>query len=348
VRLGYLFLPSISHYNLLGIISRVGTEFFDGNVGELTRKRFRFVIVRKNSKIRFGLLVAAFAVTGLYSTFVAAQEEDRDTPLGDVARSFRKKVPSSQETIDNDNLAKVMDQVESHRLSATSLRYSISAGGKSFQVSAPDVTCSLAFNANAKALLSSQYVQVDLPGDEIPKLEGPAILDGDSLQVSIFNGTDWHISEVAVALTVLKKADGEGPFDYGTAKLLPVVPAIGDQEADSRFQKRSDVTVVYRIRAAAAPAATTIFRAPLNMDIGPDQEWHWAIVQAKGYPPQASSVQTAQFSPRNVPEVTPDSTQGTDRQPVVSPAFLTPAAILDSPANPPSASSTLNQTPTNR
>jgi hypothetical protein len=226
-------------------------------------------------------------VAALLPAFLTAQE-DGDTPLGDVARTFRKKNPPAQEVIDNDNFSKVMDQVESHRASAASLRYSVDAGGKSFQVSAPDVTCSLAFSANTKSLLATQYVQVDLPAGELLKLDGPATIDGDALQVSVFNGTDWHVSEVAVALTLLKRTDiHDTVSDYGAAKLIPAVAGDTSQVPESRAEKRSDMTVIYRMRAAAAPSATTVFRAPLNVEIGPDQEWHWAIVQARGYPPQS-------------------------------------------------------------
>jgi hypothetical protein len=258
-------------------------------------------------------------VVALFPVFLAAQE-DGGTPLGDVARSFRKKNPPAQEVIDNDNLSKVMDQVESHRLSAASLRYSVDAGGKSFQVSAPDVTCSLAFSANTKALLASQYVQLDLPAGELLKLDGPATIEGDALQVSVFNGTDWHVSEVAVALTLVKRADvHDGVSDYGAAKLIPAVAGDTSKLPESRSEKRSDVTVLYRMRAAAAPSATTVFRAPLNVEIGPDQEWHWAIVQARGYPPQSPSgsipptqnpAQSALSPARELPQqplaVTPD------------------------------------------
>jgi hypothetical protein len=197
-----------------------------------------------------------------------------------------------------------MDQVESHRASAASLRYSIDAGGKSLQVSAPDVTCSLAFSANTKALLASQYVQLDLPEGELLKLDGPATIDGDAFQVSVFNGTDWHVSEVAVAFTLLKRSDVHGAVsDYGAAKLIPAMAGEAlqqgtPQDAENRSQKRSDVTVIYKMRAAAAPAATTVFRAPLNLEIGPDQEWHWAIVQARGYPPQRSPESTQQSQPQ--------------------------------------------------
>jgi hypothetical protein len=275
--------------------------------------------VRKLCRTRIGLAVATILAAALLPAFLLAQE-DGDAPLGDVARSFRKKNPPTQEVIDNDNFSKVMDQVESHRASAASLRYSIDATGKSFQVSAPDVTCSLAFSANTKALLATQYVQVDLPAGELLKLDGPATIDGDALQVSVFNGTDWHVSEVAVALTLLKRTDAHGALsDHGAAKLIPAVAAETVQEP-ATAEKRSDVTVLYRMRAAAAPSATTVFRAPLNVEIGPDQEWHWAIVQARGYPPQSpagsipatqdpaqSTLSPSRELPRQRLSVTPDS-----------------------------------------
>ena len=252
--------------------------------------------MRKACKTRIRLAIAMIVVGALLPVFLRAQE-DGDTPLGDVARTFRKKNPPTQEVIDNDNFSKVMDQVESRHASAASLRYSIDTGGKTFQVSAPDVTCSLAFSANTKALLASQYVQVDLPEGELLKLDGPASIDGDALQVSVFNGTDWHVSELSIALTLLKRSDAHDTVSgYGPAKLIPAVAANTVQVPESRSEKRSDVTVIYRMRAAAAPSATTVFRAPLNVEIGPDQEWHWAIVQARGYPPQspAWSIPTTQ------------------------------------------------------
>jgi hypothetical protein len=62
---------------------------------------------------------------------------------------------------------------------------------------------------------------------------------------------------------------------------------------DNRLERRPDTAVLYRMRAAAVPFAVTVFATPLNVEIGPDQEWHWAIVQAKGYPPQQHSEQAA-------------------------------------------------------
>lgn len=272
-------------------------------------------------------LVAGLSL--LAPAMLAAQElDDGDTPLGDVARNLRKQMPSSQqEIIDNDNLTKVMDDVDSHRASRSSLMYSIDGPGKALQVSAPDVTCSLSFSANVKALLASSYVQMDLPADQLLKLSGPAAIHGDSLEVSVFNGTEWHVSEVAVALTVVRRSDfPEASFpdhsghdqpgrdeagrdrrgNDGLAKVIPAAAIEPLQEPgnradlraddrntdrnndrnDDRAGKRPDTAVLYRMRAAAPPFGVTVFAAPLNVEIGPDQEWHWAIVQAKGYPPR--------------------------------------------------------------
>ena len=48
--------------------------------------------------------------------------------------------------------------------------------------------------------------------------------------------------------------------------------------------------MIYRMRAAAPPSATTVFSTPLRLELAPDEEWHWAIVQAKGYPPGTSPI----------------------------------------------------------
>jgi hypothetical protein len=232
------------------------------------------------------LVIAMLAVVWLLPSVLIAQDDASEIPLGDIARSFHKK-PSSNEVIDNDNLSKVMDQEESRRFASSALRYSIDAAGKSFQVSAPDVTCRLSFSANAQALLSRQYAQFDLPTHELGKLAGRATIEGDSLQVSIFNGTDWHLSEVAVAVTLLRKTfASDAAIYFGTSQLLAAMDGASSTDAGHRPEKRSDATFLYRMRAAGPPSTVTVFRAPLNVEIGPDQEWHWAIVQAKGYPPE--------------------------------------------------------------
>lgn len=217
----------------------------------------------------------------LAPAFLAAQEDANETPLGDIARNLRKKNPT-EAVIDNDNLNTAMEQVQIRKLAGTAVTYSIDSGGKSFQISSPDASCRLSFSANSKALLANQYTQMQLPAHELAKLAGPAVLDGQSLQVSVFNGTDWHLSEIAIALTLVSKSESDASVARGSGKL--VAAAIKDPVAAAA--KPPDATTLYRVRAAAAPATTTLFRAPLDSEIGADQEWHWAIVEAKGYPPQ--------------------------------------------------------------
>lgn len=183
-------------------------------------------------KTRLILLLAA--LLALHPARLIAQDSPNDSPLGDLARTLRKKTPPSQDVIDDDNLTKVMQQAESRHASGSALKFLMAGESKGFQVAAPDVTCSLSFTANAKLLLSSQYAQMELPPSEVMKLEGPATIEGDALIVSVYNRTDWHVSEVAVALTVVKKAQDRdmslssaatpnGLMSYGSAKVMPVV-----------------------------------------------------------------------------------------------------------------------------
>jgi hypothetical protein len=243
-------------------------------MGLLAQTRFRLALI----------FLAGF----LLPPSLAAQEQDdpNDAPLGDVARTLRKQTPGSTDVIDNDNLAGVMARAESHRPTDSALKFLMDGEEKGFHVSAPDVTCSLSFSANTKALLANQYAQMDLPAAEVLKLAGPATIEGDALQVSIFNGTGWHVSEVAVALTLVKNLDSPEAAQF-------IDPMAG---SEVRPEKKPDVTMLYRMRAGAAPMSTTVFSAPLNIELAPGQEWHWAIVQAKGYPPRTAIATMQQTS----------------------------------------------------
>jgi len=215
-----------------------------------------------------------------------------DKPLGDVARNLRKKIPPSQKVIDDDNLSTVMEQAESRHAQGSALKFLMAGEEKGFHVSAPDVTCSLAFTANVKSLLSSQYAEMELPTGEVLKLEGPATIAGNVLIVAVLNRTDWHVSEVTVALTMVKTSEGgdassSDALPYAAARLLPAVALSSLQASEAGSEKKPDATRVYRMRAAAPPLATTVFSAPLNWELASDEEWHWAIVQARGYPPQS-------------------------------------------------------------
>jgi len=229
-------------------------------------------------KCKFYLGITLVLLGVLLPVGAAAQSDD-GVSLGDLARSLRKsKEPPAQTVIDNDNLSQVMDDVESQRLKGA-LAFSLDPSGKNFQISSPDVTCSLSFSANAAVLVVDPYVPLDLPQSELMKLDGPATIDGDTLQVSVYNGTDWNLKEITVGLTIVRVADSDENA-FSAASLLPP-PGANSAPAE----KHSDQTLLFHLKGTAAPLATTVFRGRLSAALSPDEEWHWAIVQAKGIPP---------------------------------------------------------------
>jgi len=233
-----------------------------------------------------GVLLLAFVPC------VCAQDDPNDTPLGDVARSLRKKTASSETIIDNDNFSQAMDDAESRREAGSSLVFSLDAGANTFHVSSPDVTCSLSFTAKTASLLSDPVLLDELPRSELAKLDGPATIDGDSLQVSMHNGTSWELREVVIGLTIVKRPEprpelGDNALYFGQARIVPAVVGDAPAQVQDSFQKQPDVTLLLHVKGSAAPSTTAIFRTPLNFALFPDQEWHWAIVRAKGIPPPA-------------------------------------------------------------
>jgi hypothetical protein len=261
-----------------------------------------------SSRLKLVLLVAGMFVLALPQR-ASAQEDATDAPLGDVARSFRKITPSSTAVIDNENFSKVMDDAESQRTAGSSPVFTLDPGGKTFHVSSPDVSCSLSFSAKTSSLLSDPVDLDEMPRSELAKLDGPATLDGDSLQVSMHNGTSWELREVVIGLTIVKRPDAVDSA----------------QQAQDSLQKQPDVTLLLRIKGSAAPSATAMFRTPLNFALFPDQEWHWAIVRAKGIPPQTPPPAAATTQPEHG---TGQVSQGTP------PVSSQTSALTSSPSQP--------------
>jgi hypothetical protein len=214
----------------------------------------------------------------------ANAQSDGEISLGDFARSLRQnkdpKEPAPPTVIDNDNLSQVMDDVENLKLTTRPM-FTFDGPAKNFRMSSPDGTCSLSFNANATALLSSPYVSQDLPPGELAKLDGPANIHGDTLEVSLFNASSWNVREITVGLTIVRPAD-PSVADYGAAKLLPAAAT-----DTTPTEKRSDLTVLLHLKGATAPFATTVYQEKLKSTLDEGEEWHWAIVEAKGIPPAA-------------------------------------------------------------
>jgi len=238
-----------------------------------------------------GVLLLAFAPR------LSAQEDAGDASLGDVARHFRKKPAVSETVIDNDNFSKAVDEAATRHAAGASPVFTLEPrgndpGGKSFHVSSPDVTCSLSFSVKTTSPFSDPLLLDELPRTELAKLDGPATIDGDSLQVSMHNGSAWELREVVIGLTIVKQsASVEASSPFSQARIVPAAgfSAVksGSQNVQDSYQKQADVTMLLHVKGSAAPSTTATFRTPLNFALFPDQEWHWAIVKAKGIPPQA-------------------------------------------------------------
>jgi hypothetical protein len=226
----------------------------------------------------------------------AQSDDNPDTPLGDIARSYRKEKKAFERTvIDNENLDKLMDEIQNKKFSS-SLLFSFDNVGKSFKVSSPDITCSLAFSGKASSLLSDPFMSRELPGSELVKLDGPAVIQGNTLEVTIFNGSEWNIRELTVGITTLRSA----PIPYGPPMLKPAAETIIESS-----EKRSDQTVLYHLKGSATPQSTTVFTADLTEELGQGQEWHWAIVSAKGVPAEPATTASAPTPPASVPPEEP-------------------------------------------
>jgi hypothetical protein len=259
---------------------------------------------------------------------VRAQDDPNDAPLGDVARTFRKKIASPEVVIDNDNFSKVVDDAETRRATGSTMVFSLDPGAKNFHVSTPDVSCSFSFSAKTSSLLSDPIILDELPRSELAKLEGPATIDGDSLQVSMHNGTEWELREVVIGLTILRRPS-EAAASYG-ARIVPAMAGGPAQQAQDSFQKQPDVTVLLRVKGSAAPAATALFRTQLNFALFPEQEWHWAIVRAKGVPPQLSPQAPAEVTAVPIPALLPEQPAPDPRAlPGQLPSQLSPTSAPD-------------------
>src|SRR5579864_3740538 len=215
----------------------------------------------------------------LLSAAVPLCAQDDDVPLGDLARSVRKSKPaeSQPEVIDNDNIAIMMDKAEAERLDGKPV-FSIDPSGKTFRMTSPDGTCSLSFDANAAALVTSPYVASDVPQYELAKLEGAAAVHDGVLEVTLHNGTNWELKEIVVGVTLLNQP---------AAALQPArLITAADIQSDA---KPPDLTTIYHMKTAAPADSTKIFRAVVSDNLSQAKDWHWALVSARGVPPAAPS-----------------------------------------------------------
>jgi hypothetical protein len=252
---------------------------------------------------------------------LAASAQDDAPSLGDVARDQRRNKaqqqpqasPDSARTvIDNDNLVQVMEDAKKARpVKSDKAVFSIDPSGNTLKVSSPDVTCSLSFNARASALLIKPVLIEDLPLTELLKIDGPGSIQDESLQLEVFNGTDWDLREITVGIT-LERKPGENADVAARARVIPAAEAI----APITVERRSDVTLLYHLKAEAKPFSTTAFHENIGITPGPDEDWRWSIVEAKGIRPS---------QPQPAADPLPD------------PLFATPSSLLPGSNHPPLA-----------
>ena len=223
-----------------------------------------------------GILLVAAAL-GLGSVLPApAQSQDQGASLGEIARALRAKKKAELPVITNDNfshLPQLIRQTEQQALAAGLVAPPV-------RHSEPEITCSLAFSAQSpSAPAANASIPQDLPSGVLAKLDGPAVISGDTLQVSIYNGSNWDVQEITVGITVVKRENQVAAL-AASAQLLPASDA-----GPAPMLKKPDETFLYHLKGSAPPSSTTAFKQALGLNLGPNDEWHWAILQARGLPP---------------------------------------------------------------
>lgn len=224
---------------------------------------------------------------------IAVRAQEDDVSLGDLARNLRKSKAQQPQPdrpiIDNENLGQAMEDVK--KLKPTDrLVFSIDPAGKNLRVASTDVTCSLSFNARVASLLLKPVLVEDLPPNELIKLDGPASIQDDTLQLEVFNGTEWELREITVGLTLERKA-GESAELAARARVIPAAQGLGPVTVE----KHSDLTVLYHLKGSAKPFTTTTFRESIGAQLAADQDWHWSIVEAKGIRPADAPLPTIEL-----------------------------------------------------
>jgi hypothetical protein len=239
--------------------------------------------------MRFRIPILRLAALCVLLIPAVAFAQDDAPSLGDLARNLRNdknndkdkaQQPQPLTVIDNDNLTQVMDDAKNARpVDNFKTVLSIDPSGNTLKVSSPDVTCSLSFNARSSSLIKSAPIE-ELPLTELLKIDGPGSIQDESLQLEVFNGTDWDIKEITVGLT-LERKPGENAELAASARVIPAAEGL----APVAVERRSDVTLLYHLKAESRPFSTTAFHENIGITPGPDEDWRWSIVEAKGILP---------------------------------------------------------------
>lgn len=221
---------------------------------------------------------------------MAAGAQDDGLSLGDLARNLRKNKAQQQSqpasepartVIDNDNLPQVMEEAKRAKpVVQTKTVFSLDPSGNALKVSSPDVTCSMSFNARASSLLVRPVLIEDLPLDELVKLDGPGSIQDDSLQLEVFNGTEWTLREITIGL-MLERKPGEDAERAARGRVIPAATGAGA----ATVERHSDVTLLYHLKTETKPFSRATLRENIGITPAADEDWRWSIVEAKGIRP---------------------------------------------------------------
>jgi hypothetical protein len=241
--------------------------------------------------MRFRLpILPWFALCLLLAPWAYAQDDP--APLGDIARTLRKNKaqqpaeaqPQPATVIDNENLSQVTEDARKARPARPDKSVlSIDSASNTVKLSAPDVTCSLSFNTRTSSLLIRPVLVEDLPLAELVKIDGPGSIQDENLQLEVFNGTDWDLREITIGLT-LERRPGQNAEVAARARVIPA----SQTNAPGAVERRSDVTLLYHLKATARPFSKTAFRENIGVTPGPDEDWRWSIIEAKGIRPASA------------------------------------------------------------
>ena len=107
------------------------------------------------------------------------------------------------------------------------------------------------------------------------------------------------MKEITVGLTIVRPRDAVAA-SHEAAKLLPAVAQdLVMQDKDTPpAEKRSDLTVLLHMKGTTASLATTIYREKFDANLDDKQDWHWAIIEAKGIPPSTIETDLNTYLPR--------------------------------------------------
>lgn len=212
--------------------------------------------------------------------------QDEELTLGDVARNLRRdraqqeveqaKPAPPPPVIDNDNLSQAIQDVRRMK-AAEKIVFSLEPDGKSLRLTSPDINCSLAFNGRNSSLLFQPVLVEDLPLADLLKLDGPGSIEDDTLQLEISNGTEWELREITVGITLERNA-GANAAQVARARVIPA----SENSASVTVERRSDMTLLFHLKADSKPFSSTIFREKIGITPSVDEDWRWSIVSAKG------------------------------------------------------------------